>query len=118
MAKRPDGALEHDVLSVLWRANEPLLPRDVQQQVPGGLAYTSVATILGRLYTKGLVARVPMGRAFAYSASVHEPELTARRINEILSSAEDRTAALAGFVGSLSRRDRDALRHLLGTPPT
>jgi predicted transcriptional regulator len=114
MSKRPDGTLEHDVLAVLWRAGTALQPAEVQQRLPGNLAYTSVATILGRLHTKGLVSRRAVGRAFAYEAAVPEPELAARRINDILSSTDDRTAALAGFVGTLSNRDRDALRALLG----
>jgi predicted transcriptional regulator len=114
MSKRPDGTLEHDVLSVLWRTKAPLQPAEVQQQLVGDLAYTSVATILSRLHAKGLVSRRAAGRAFVYEAAVPEPELAARRINDILSSTDDRTAALAGFVGTLSNRDRDALRALLG----
>ena len=101
-------------MMVLWAARTPLQPGEVNERLPTRLAYTSVATVLGRLHAKGLVERSESGRAFAYQASVDESELAARRISDVLSSASDRTAVLAGFVGSLSNRDAKALRKLLG----
>lgn len=112
MTKRPDGALEHDIMAVLWSADGPLQPREIKDRLTTELAYTSVATVLGRLHAKGLVDRTEAGRAFAYSATVVESELAARRIGAVLSSASDRTAVLAGFVGSLSKRDAKALRKI------
>ena len=113
MTKRPDGALEHDIMTVLWSAERPLHPSDVKARLKTELAYTSVATVLGRLHAKGLVDRAAGGRAFVYTAVVDEAGLAARRISEVLASASDRTAVLAGFVGSLSKRDTAALRKLL-----
>ena len=113
MAKRPDGALEHDIMKVLWAADRPLQPGEIKDLLEAHLAYTSVATVLGRLHTKGLVERTEAGRAFAYRAALAESELAARRIGDVLASASDRTAALAGFVESLSKRDANALRSLL-----
>lgn len=113
MARRPDGALEHDIMTVLWAAKASLQPGEVNERLPTRLAYTSVATVLARLHAKGLVERSESGRAFTYQASVAESELAARRIGDVLSSASDRTAVLAGFVGSLSKRDAKTLRKLL-----
>lgn len=113
MAKRPDGALEHDIMKVLWAAKHPLPPGEIRDLLDAELAYTSVATVLGRLQAKGLVERTESGRAFAYQAVVAESELAARRIRDVLSSASDRSAVLAGFVGSLSKRDTKALRAML-----
>lgn len=113
MSKRPDGALEHDIMAVLWAADRPLLPGDVKDRLATPLAYTSVATVLGRLQAKGLVTRTDAGRAHAYRAVVDESQLAARRINDVLSSASDRSAVLAGFVGTLSKRDVKALRAML-----
>ena len=113
MVKRPDGALEHDIMTVLWSARRPLLPGEIKQRLTNDLAYTSVATVLGRLRVKGLVERAESGRAFAYHAVVDESELATRRIGDVLSSASDRTAVLAGFVGSLSKREAKALRTML-----
>ncbi len=113
MSKRPDGSLEHDVLAVLWQAERPLLPAEVQERLESDLAYTSVATILARLQAKGLVTRFGHGRAFVYEACVDESELASRRINEILAGTDNRSAVLAGFIGALPKRERRALRALL-----
>ena len=114
MAKRPDGALEHDIMAVLWAADAPLLPAEIKKRLSTQLAYTSVATVLGRLHTKGLVRRTESGRAFAYTADVDESQLAVRRIGEVLSSASDKNQVLAGFVGALSKKDIKALRTMLG----
>lgn len=113
MAKRPDGTLERDVMAVLWQADRPLLPAEVLERLGGSLAYTSVATVLGRLHAKGLVERTESGRAFVYAAAVNESELATRRIADILATTDNRSAVIAGFVGALPNRDRRALRALL-----
>ena len=113
MGRRPDGALEHEIMRVLWQARRPLQPSAVQSRLGGDLAYTSVATVLGRLHAKGLVSRKEAGRAFAYEAAIAEAEWAARRIGDVLSTASDRAAVLAGFVGTLSKREARALRALL-----
>lgn len=113
MARRPDGALEHDVLSVLWNAERPLLPGEINERLAGGYAYTSVATILSRLLRKGLVDRVPAGRAFAYSAAIDEPDLAVRRIGELLDAASDRSLVLTRLIGGLSDREAKAIRAML-----
>jgi predicted transcriptional regulator len=113
MARRPDGSLEHDVMSVLWSADAPLLPAEVNARLGLGHAYTSVATVLTRLHAKGLVDRAAVGRAFAYSAAVAESDLAARRISELLERSTDQNAVLASFVGRLSKREARLLRQLL-----
>lgn len=113
MTRRPDGALEHDIMTVLWAAELPLQPGDVQRRLGTELAYTSVATVLGRLHVKGLVDRRPAGRAFVYSAAIDESALAAQQMQTAMAAASDRHAVLAGFVGKLSERDARALRALL-----
>lgn len=114
MARRPDGALEHDIMTVLWTADSPLQAGDINARLGSELAYTSVATVLGRLHSKGLVERTESGRAFAYRAAIDESQLAVRRIGEVLSSASDKAQVLAGFLGSLSKKDIKALRAMLG----
>lgn len=100
-------------MNVLWAANDPLLPAEVNNRLGQGLAYTTVATVLGRLCSKGLVERAARGRAFTYEAVLPESELAQQRIADVLLSASDRGAVLAGFVRGLSKRDAKALRALL-----
>ena len=113
MTRRPDGALESDILAVLWGADRALTPAEVRDRLVGELAYTTVMTVLGRLVDKGLLRRAPRGRAFAYSPAMTESELTARRMGEVLAAAQDRASALSGFVGGLSKRDAQLLRRVI-----
>lgn len=113
MTRRPDGALETDVLRVLWAADGPLLPGEINDRLAAGYAYTSIATVLSRLHAKGLVTREPAGRAFAYEAAIDESELAARRIGELLDNTSDRSEVLTRFIGGLSAREAHAIRTLL-----
>ena len=112
-ARRPDGALETDVMRVLWSSDGPVSPSEVQDRLATGLAYTSVATVLGRLHVKGLVERSSQGRRFVYRHAVTEAELGARSMGAVMDTSSDRRALMTGFVGRLSRRDIDALRAIL-----
>ena len=85
--RRPTGALEQEVLLQLWTLGRPATPAEVLDELDDDLAYTTVMTILTRLWQKGLVVRTRQGRAFAYEPAVSEAELTARRMHESLSSA-------------------------------
>src|SRR5260370_25177385 len=51
--RRAAGELEAAVLAVLQAAGLPLSPGEVRERVGGGLAYTTVVTILSRLHAKG-----------------------------------------------------------------
>ncbi|MFN8024405.1 MAG: BlaI/MecI/CopY family transcriptional regulator [Acidimicrobiales bacterium] len=113
MGKRPDGQLEYDVLHVLWSADRPLSPAEVNERLDLGLAYTTVATILTRLHAKQLVDRSPVGRAFAYQALVDEIDFALRRIHEVLASTSDRQQVLARFVSRLTEDEADEVRALL-----
>jgi predicted transcriptional regulator len=115
MTRRPDGALETDVLKVLWAADGPLLPGEINERLNAGYAYTSVATILTRLQAKGLVVRSPAGRAYAYVAAVDEAGLAVRRISELLDSSSDRAKVLSRFIDGLSPREAKAIRAILDT---
>jgi predicted transcriptional regulator len=113
MRRRPDGALEHDVMEALWRLGGASSAAEVNAELGGCLAHTTVATVLGRLHAKGWVERIEGRRAHRYVAALTESDLVAQRISEALGSAGDRKQVLARFVGSLSKRDRRALVKLL-----
>ncbi len=111
--RRADGELEAEVLGVLWGAGSALTPSEVNERLGGELAYTTVMTVLSRLWSKGLLERTRHGRAYAYCALVSESDLATRRMNETLASVTNRDEVLARFVGSLPRREVSALRRLL-----
>jgi predicted transcriptional regulator len=113
MTRRPDGALETDVLRALWDLDAPASPADVIEEMQTDLAYTSIATILGRLCDKGQVSRRRLGRSYLYSAVSTEADLTSERIRSVLATAGDRHTALAGFLNALDPADIAVLTDLL-----
>ena len=114
--RRAAGQLEATVLDVLHRAGSALSPGEVRERIGGELAYTTVVTILSRLHAKGLLSRYKEGRVHRYAPVADEPGLAARRMARVLDEEADREAVLARFVSSLSDRDEELLRRMLGDP--
>ncbi len=107
------GSLEAQVLAELWARPEGATPAEVLQAIGEPLAYTTVMTILTRLWKKGLAERERHGRAFVYRSTVSEADLAAERMRATLETVHDRKATLSLFVGNLSRKDERILRQLL-----
>lgn len=108
------GELEARVMRVLWEAEKPLTVRETLSTLASEreFAYTTVMTILERLWRKGFLHREGRGRAYEYTAAVSEAEYTARLMHEMLAGASDRRAALAHFVGRMGGADEAELRRL------
>jgi predicted transcriptional regulator len=124
MAREPRarGSLEEEVLSCLAANGGPMTAAQVQTEI-GGLAYTTVMTTLSRLYTKGALARQPVGRAYEY-ALIGDPSrarsnMTAHQMLKLLDEESDRAGVLTRFVNELSDEDEQLLTALLekGEPP-
>lgn len=111
--RRGMGELESEVMAQLWAAGVPLTPAEARDALGADLAYTTVMTILVRLWEKGLAQRQRRGRAYAYWPSVSEAELAAKRMQATLERTGDREKALARFVDALSPKDERALRRIV-----
>lgn len=111
----PRGELEALVMGVLWDHEDSLTPGDVhdliERQHP--LAYTTVMTILVRLWRKGLAERQPKGRAYAYRPVFTRDEWAAGRMRDFLAEAGDRSVALSHLVSSMNGKERRQLRAIL-----
>lgn len=112
--KRANGEREAEILGVLQRTDGALTPGEVSERLGGELAYSSVVTILTRMYAKNLLTRTQRGRAFAYAPVTDEPGFAARRMRSVLEERPDREAVLARFADGLSTADAELLRQLLG----
>jgi len=119
-ARRAAGALELAVLNVLWEAGRPLSATEVREVLvaegesgSGELAYTTVVTILTRLFEKNTLSRERDGRAFRYAPVADEAGLAARRLTAMLDEVADRHAVLSGFIENLDDNDEQLLRALL-----
>jgi predicted transcriptional regulator len=113
IAKRPMGGLEEEVMEFLWHTEGPATPAVVHKSVAPELAYTTVMTILSRLYEKGRLSRGRRGRAYTYEPIRTEAEHRAEEMQATLVDAGDRSAVLSQFVDSLDSQDAITLRKLL-----
>lgn len=111
--RRAKGALEAEVLAVLWAGEGPLSPEQVRKALPGELAYTTVMTILVRLYEKGVVTRQAGGRGYRYSPVLDQAGLTAKRMQALLDGQADRAGVLSRFVDGLDTKTLASLRRAL-----
>ena len=115
MVRAPMGELEAAVMEVLWSRGGWLTPGDVHEElaVSRPLAYTTVMTILVRLWRKGRLRRQRDGRAYAYQPVLTHEQHAAARMGEVLTSVADRPKALAFFLDALAPADRAQLRRIL-----
>lgn len=111
--RRARGTLEQEIVAALAAARRPMTPAQVRDTLGRDLAYTTVMTVLARLAEKGLVTRERVGRAYAYRVVRDEAEVTARQMQRLLDTGDDRAAVLSRFVGVLSDDDEQLLIELL-----
>lgn len=108
--RRPNGALEAEILGVLWDTEDPLTASQVLTRLPGDLAYTTIMTTLTRLHAKGVVDRQAAGRAFTYRPVEGRAEMAAHRMAEVLARTGEQVDVLSRFVARLGPAELDALR--------
>ena|SRR2546425_4220351 len=97
------GDLQLRIMKALWQSGEATVSQ-VLQALPtdAELAYTTVATMLRKMETRGLVAHRVEGRSFIYRARLPEAEVSRSMADHLV----DRI-----FEGSLT----EAVSHLLRT---
>jgi predicted transcriptional regulator len=78
---------QRDIMQVLWSCKEATVA-ELQQQLETSspLAYTTVATMLGRLERRGLVTHRTEGRTFIYRPTVTEDDVGRSVVGELLES--------------------------------
>jgi BlaI family penicillinase repressor len=75
--------LELKIMQVLWRLG-PCQVQAVQEELEGGLAYTTVQTMLNVLHKKGRVTRRLRGRAYEYRAVVSKEKTLGTAVADLV----------------------------------
>jgi len=98
------GDLQLRIMKVLWERREATVAEvlDALDDADASLAYTTIATMLRKMETRGLVAHRAEGRSFIYRASVAAEDVSRSMANHLV----DRL-----FEGSLL----EAVNHLLSS---
>ncbi len=109
------GDLEAAIMDAIWSADEPLTVRTMVDQLnqERTLAYTTVQTVTEILYRKGWLQREKEGRAYRYWARRSREDYTAGLVDEALSVAPDRTAALVRLFRQMGPGEASELRAAL-----
>lgn len=115
---RLHGELEMAIMNVLWSTDETLTVRDIRDrfEIPTP-AITTLTTVVERLRAKDWVTVTEMPRAKAYGATRSREAHTAELMTAALAAADDRSAALLHFAGTLSSPERAALRRAVQLAP-
>jgi len=109
------GELEAQVMDVLWDCDGWMTPGAVHGVLNPArpIAYTTVMTVLVRLWQKGRLERERRGRAYAYHPVASREAFAAARMNQVLDAVDDRSAVLSRFLDDLDPAERSQLRTLL-----
>ena len=110
------GALEREVMGVVWKAGE-INVRDACDLLESAVAYTTVMTTMDRLFKKRLLARRKVGRAFLYTAAATRDEMEGAVATELVQSllqshGGEPLPILSSLVDAVSDRDRALLDEL------
>lgn len=108
-----DPALETAVMNVLWISDTYLSPAEVREQLDVDRAYTTVMTVLVRLWNKGLLERVKDGKTFVYKPVIDRDEVLAANMLDLVERAGDVGSVLACFATRLDHAEREHLARLL-----
>ncbi len=105
------GELEAVVMDRLWNHGEAMSVRQVLQAMPAShpVAYTTVMTVMERLYRKGLLDRQEQHRAFLYQPRQSRADHAAQMMAQALADSADRTAALMHFADQVTPSEARAL---------
>jgi predicted transcriptional regulator len=104
------------VLEETWRRGEVSV-RDIYRAFDERVAYTTLMTVLDRLFRKNLLARRRDGRAYLYSAAISRQEfertIKADVVDGLLGHGADEVEpVLACIVDTITQRDRELLDEL------
>lgn len=101
-------------MRVLWATpDDHRSVREVAVSLDADIAYTTVMTLLSRLYDKGLVGRRRQGRGYAYRPRVSQSQYQARVMSTALRRDVDIPEVLLHFIGDLTPKEQATLRALL-----
>ncbi|MEK7096999.1 MAG: BlaI/MecI/CopY family transcriptional regulator [Patescibacteria group bacterium] len=115
MVQQSMSKLEQEVMSIIWKCKSCSV-RDVMTKLSNKkLAYTTVATILQRLYKKGIVLKKSWENSFVYSPKItketYSKKFAQTFIKKFFSSFSD--TAVVSFAESIDTLPKEKKLYLL-----
>jgi len=116
------GPLEREIMDLLWERREATVRQVLDVlQARRSVAYTTVMTIMSNLARKGLLKRIPQGKAYLYEVALTRDAFLARKSQEAVSDLLARFGDLAvarfvEVVSHLTPEEMERLRRLAKRP--
>ena len=120
------GSLEAEVMRAVWAADGGVAVRDVLERLNRGLkeplAYTTVMTVMDKLFKKGVLRRELDGRAYRYTPVLDQADYSADLMRQALDAGSDHAAVFLRFLQRMTPDESAALaeayRRITGRQPT
>ena len=109
------GELEATVMDRLWNVDAGCSVREMLEQLQAErtIAYTTVMTVMERLFRKGLLVREADGRAYRYFPAQSRADYTAGVMADTLAGVTDKAATLVHFAERVSASEAKQLLEAL-----
>jgi BlaI family penicillinase repressor len=119
MNKKTLSPLEQEIMVVVWNLKK-CHAREVLNKLKKPLAYTTIATILQRLYKKGMVGKTSEGNIFVYSPKSTSEEYSKKIAKSFLlnffeSFGDSAIVSFAESVESLPKNKKAEFLNLLNS---
>ncbi len=116
----PFGELEEKVMDILWNKGNATVKEINEELSKKGekYAYTTIMTILDRLYKKGILDRKKEGKGYRYTPKLSREEfeemVTEKVISEIVkANPSTAVAAFGGVIEELSEEEIKKLKEII-----
>jgi len=86
--KKKFGELELTILKILWNG-EAKSVSDVKKELGDNYAYTTILTVLTRLYQKGILTRIKSGKNYLYKSLKNKEDYISNMIGNLKNIAFD-----------------------------
>ena len=112
----PFGDLEEKIMEILWEKKEATVRqiKDELSKDKENYAYTTIMTIMDRLYKKGILDRRKEGKGYIYFPRVSKEEfeklVTEKVISDIVKAHPE--TAIAAFGGVIEELSEDEIKKL------
>lgn len=110
------GELELQVMDILWQSEKSSISnvyKDINKRRT--IAYTTIATILQRLYDKGLVDRKAESNHYIYVPKLSKKDYSAKLVKNFISKLVNNFGdiALVHFVEEAKKIDKRKLKNII-----
>jgi predicted transcriptional regulator len=103
------GSLQAKIMDITWKAERPLKPAEVLEQLGEGYAYTTVMTILKRLSERKILTRKMEGKVYLYSPVSCRKDFVETNLKDIFGDLVNSygKTAIANFVDVVKNNKED-----------